>query len=83
VRASKGKLQVALLEKKPAARAVREIEELATGEDRLSVQGTELYWLPAAGTQQSPLDMKSIDRTLGVNTLRTQGTIEQLAAKFF
>jgi uncharacterized protein (DUF1697 family) len=81
--ASKGKLQVALLVKKPAAGAVRAIEELATDEDRLSVQGTELYWLPAGGTQQSPLDMKAIDGTLGLNTLRTQATIEQLAAKFF
>ena len=83
VKKSKGKLQVALLRKKPAAAAVREIEALASAEDRLSVKGAELYWLPAAGTQQSPLDMKAIDRALGLNTLRTQGTVEQLAAKFF
>ena len=83
VNSSKGKLQVALLLKKPAAGGVREIEELATDEDLLAVKGTELYWLPAAGTQQSPLDMKSIDRALGLNTLRTQGTIDQLYAKFF
>ena len=83
VKASKGKLQVALLSKKPSASAVREIEGLATDEDLIAVKGTELYWLPSGGTQRSPLDMKAIDRTVGLNTLRTQGTIEQLHTKFF
>jgi len=83
VKASKGKLQVALLVRKPAAKAIREIEELATDDDLLAVNGTELYWLPSGGTQQSPLDMKAIDGALGLNTLRTQGTMEQLEAKFF
>ena len=83
VKASKGKLQVALLLKKPAAKAIREIEQLATEADHLAIKGTELYWLPSGGTQQSPLDMKAIDKTAGLNTLRTKGTIEQLHAKFF
>jgi uncharacterized protein (DUF1697 family) len=83
VKASAGKLQIAFLESKPSAAAVREIEALASEEDRLAVDGTELYWLPRGGTQDSPLDMKAIDRTLGINTLRTMGTVEQLFAKFF
>jgi uncharacterized protein (DUF1697 family) len=83
VKASAGKLQVALLTRKPARTAVKKIKELATDEDLLAVKGTELYWLPAGGTQQSPLDMKAIDKTVGLNTLRTQGTIAQLAEKFF
>ena len=81
--ASKGKLQVALLERKPSARAMKEIEALATEDDRLKLDGTELYWLPRGGTQDSPLDMKAIDTTLGLNTLRTMGTVEQLHSKFF
>ena len=56
---------------------------LASEEDRLAVKGTELYWLPSGGTQKSKLDMKTIDKALGLNTLRTMGTIEQLAAKYF
>jgi len=83
LKASKGKLQVALLTKKPAAAAIKQIEELASDADLLAVDGTELYWLPEAGTQQSPLGMKAVDKAIGLNTLRTQGTIEQLAAKFF
>jgi uncharacterized protein (DUF1697 family) len=81
--ASKGKLQVALLERRPSARAMKEIEALATEDDKLELDGTELYWLPRGGTQDSPLDMKAIDSTLGLNTLRTMGTVEQLHSKFF
>jgi len=80
---SAGKLQVAFLERKPSAAAIASIEELASDDDRLAVDGAELYWLPRGGTQDSPLDMKAIDRTLGLNTLRTMGTVEQLFAKFF
>jgi uncharacterized protein (DUF1697 family) len=83
VSASAGKLQIAFLERKPSAAAIAEIEALASDGDRLAVEGTELYWLPRGGTQDSPLDMKAIDRTLGLNTLRTMGTVEQLFAKFF
>lgn len=81
--ASKGKLQVALLERKPPKAAMARVEEMASDEDRLAIDGTELYWLPSAGTQQSPLDMKAIDRSVGLNTMRTMGTIEQIHAKFF
>ena len=56
---------------------------LASEQDRLALKGTELYWLPSGGTQQSALDMKAIDRSIGLNTIRTQGTIEQMASKFF
>lgn len=80
--ASKGKLQVALLQRKPAAAAMKRVERMASDEDRLAIDGSELYWLPAAGTQQSPLDMRAIDAAVGLNTLRTMGTIEQLVAKF-
>jgi uncharacterized protein (DUF1697 family) len=80
---SKGKLQVALLDGRPPAAALKRVEEMATDADLLAIDGTELYWLPEAGTQESPLDMKAIDKSVGLNTLRTMGTIEQLYAKFF
>lgn len=83
VEASKGKLQVALLLEKPPAAAKKRIMSLASEQDRLALKDTELYWLPSGGTQQSALDMKAIDRSIGLNTIRTQGTIEQMASKFF
>ncbi len=66
-----------------SAAAKKRVMSLASEDDRLTLKGTELYWLPSGGTQQSALDMKSIDRAIGLNTIRTQGTIEQMAAKFF
>lgn len=79
--ASKGKLQVTFLAEKPSAAAREEVEALATGEDRLAVAGRELYWLPSGGISESALDWKPIDAALGNGTMRTMGTVEQIAAK--
>ena len=83
VAASEGKLQVSLLAKAPPAKARSQVLALAGDEDRLSFGDRELYWLPAGGLLDSPLDLEAIDRLLGVSTRRTKGTIEQLAAKHF
>jgi uncharacterized protein (DUF1697 family) len=83
VEGSRGKLQVALLSSKPAAAARGDVMTLATDEDRLGFGDRELYWLPSAGTQQSPLDLKAIAELLGPMTIRTKGTIAQMAARYF
>jgi uncharacterized protein (DUF1697 family) len=83
VESSKGKLQVALLPSKPSAAKEKEVMALETDADRLAVDGAELYWLPSGGTQQSGLDMKTIDRAIGPYTMRTMGTIQALTQKFF
>ncbi|HEV7615032.1 MAG TPA: DUF1697 domain-containing protein [Solirubrobacterales bacterium] len=82
VAASKGKLQVSLLAKKPTAAARKKVLALASDEDLLALEGRELYWLPGGGTIESELDLKAIDAALGKGTMRTMGTIEQIAAKF-
>jgi uncharacterized protein (DUF1697 family) len=81
VAASKGKLQVSLLAKKPSAAARKKVLALATDADGLELSGRELYWLPSGGTLESELDLKAIDAALGKGTMRTMGTIEQVAAK--
>lgn len=83
--ASDGKLQVVMLSRPPAKSACKAVLELATDDDRLAFGEQELYWLPSGGTQQSGLDFKAIGRLLGpiTTTVRTKGTIEQIAAKFF
>jgi uncharacterized protein (DUF1697 family) len=83
VEASKGKLQVALLSAKPEAGAPDEVLSLATDEDRLAFGDRELYWLPSGGIRDSALNFKAIERVLGATTMRTMGTVEQLAAKYF
>ncbi len=81
--ASNGKLQVALLFEAPARSTRREALALAGDSDRLSFGERELYWLPSGGLLESDLDMKSLDRLLGPMTIRTKGTLEQIAAKHF
>jgi len=83
VEASAGKLQVALLPVKPTAKARKEALALASDEDRLAIRGRELFWLPSGGISDSALDLKTIESLLGPWTMRTMGTVEQIAAKHF
>jgi uncharacterized protein (DUF1697 family) len=83
VQASRGKLQVALLSHKPATRKRNEILSLATDQDRLAFGDRELFWLPSGGTRDSALNFRSIEALVGETTMRTKGTIEELAAKHF
>jgi uncharacterized protein (DUF1697 family) len=83
VGSSKGKLQVALLLRRPAARARKEVLALATDADRLAFGNRELYWLPSGGTMESTLDLKTIEKLAGPTTRRTKDTLDLLAARFF
>jgi uncharacterized protein (DUF1697 family) len=82
VEKSKGKLQVSLLKKKPSAEAKKKALLLATDDDLLAIEGRELYWLPSSGISESDLDLKALDRALDPGTMRTMGTIEQIASKY-
>jgi uncharacterized protein (DUF1697 family) len=83
IEASKGKLQVVLLERKPTAAERKAVLALATDDDQLAMRATELYWLPSGGTLESALDQKAIVKTLGPTTHRTKGTMDLIASKFF
>jgi uncharacterized protein (DUF1697 family) len=83
VKASKGKLQVALLPKRPPAKARERALAEASVEDRLAIEGRELYWLPSGGVSESDLDLKAVEAAVGPWTMRTMGTIEQIVAKHF
>jgi uncharacterized protein (DUF1697 family) len=81
VASSKGKLQVAMLPDRPGKLARKEALGMATDEDLLAIEGSELYWLPAGGISESDLDLRTLEAELGPWTMRTMGTIEQIAAK--
>jgi uncharacterized protein (DUF1697 family) len=83
IEASKGKLQVMMLARRPAVNALKEVLSLASDEDRLTFSGRELYWLPNGGILDSELDLKLIGKLLGSATTRTKNTVEQLASKYF
>jgi uncharacterized protein (DUF1697 family) len=81
VKSSAGKLQVALLPKAPGKGAREDALALATDNDRLAIKGSELYWLPSGGISESDLDLSVLEAVLGPWTMRTMGTVEQIAAK--
>jgi uncharacterized protein (DUF1697 family) len=81
--ASKGKLQVAFLAKKPSAAATKKALALSSDADLLVLEGFELYWLPEGGLSESDLDHKALADALGPVTIRTKGTVDQIAAKYF
>lgn len=83
VEASRGKLQVAMLSAQPAKAVRTEVLALGTEDDRLAFGDRELYWLPSGGTQHSALNLAAIEKRVGAWTMRTLGTVEQIAAKFF
>ena len=83
VAASMGKLQVALLTKKPSGAVAKKVRALSAAADRLAVEGRELYWLPKGTMSDSELDLKALAALLGPMTIRTKGTIAQIAAKHF
>ena len=82
VAASNGKLQVSLLAEAPSPAARDAVLGLATDGDLLAFGEAELFWLPSGGTLESALDLKAIEKLLGLATMRTKGTIDQLHAKF-
>jgi uncharacterized protein (DUF1697 family) len=81
--ASAGKLQVALLAAPPSRDAREAVLALGGDSDALAFGECELYWLPSGGLLDSPLDLKAVAALLGVITIRTKNTIEQIAAKHF
>ncbi len=83
VEASRGKLQIALLTKKPSAAAAKKVLAFSTDADRLAIEARELYWLPKGDLSESDLDLDALAKILGPTTIRTKGTIDQIAAKHF
>jgi uncharacterized protein (DUF1697 family) len=81
--ASTGKPQVVLLHEPPAAAARRAALALAPAGDLFVFEDAELHWLPRAGLSDTELDLKLLAKALGPTTVRTKGTIQLIAAKWF
>ena len=73
------KLHVMFCLKKPPAKVL----ELATGADQLKIGKKELYWAPDGRMTDSELDLKAVDELIGINTVRTKGTVDEIAARWF
>ena len=77
------KLHVALLQELPEDTIAQQVLAAATEDDRLAFGTRELYWLPKGLMLDSGLDLRAIERLVGGWTMRTKGTIERIAARFF
>ena len=73
------KLHVIFCLKKPPAKVL----ELATPSDQLKIGKKELYWAPEGRMLDSDLDLKAVEEVIGANTMRTKGTIDEIAARWF
>lgn len=80
---SGGKPQVAFLVKKPSPAAAKRALALASDADLLALDRRELYWLPEGGLSESDLDHTALAEALGPMTIRTKGTVDQIAARYF
>src|SRR4051812_11867554 len=82
-RGLKGKPQVMLLGARPGAAARRKALALAGPHDALVFGKRELHWLPRGGLSESDLDTKALADVLGEMTVRTKGTVEEIAIRWF
>ncbi|MGI8631912.1 MAG: DUF1697 domain-containing protein [Solirubrobacterales bacterium] len=81
--ASTGKEQVAFFEQPPDNDRREKTLELATDTDLLAFGERELHWLPAGGFRDSQLDLDAVEELCGLHTVRTKGTVERIARKYF
>ena len=79
--ATQGRVQVGLLHAAPSAAARAAVLAHATADDRLAIDGRDLYWLPRAGISTSDLDLTAIGDDLGGIAVRTHRTIQRLRAR--
>jgi uncharacterized protein (DUF1697 family) len=73
------KLHVLFCLKKPPASVL----EYALETDHLKIGKKELYWAPEGRMLDSQLDLKAVEKVIGPNTMRTKGTVDQIAERWF
>jgi uncharacterized protein (DUF1697 family) len=76
------KFHVMFLKRLPPAAKQREVLRLGTEDDRLAFGKRELFWRPRGRMLESELDLKAVGALIGLNTMRTNGTVAQMAAKY-
>lgn len=77
------KYHVMFLKSLPSPAKQRDVLALGTEDDKLKWGARELFWRPRGRMTDSELDLKAIYELIGPNTMRTNGTVEQIAAKYF
>jgi len=81
VEAAKGKPQVTFLHDHPTPAQWLAVAELGTSDDLVELGDRCWFWLPEHGISGTALDLRAIERHIGVGTTRTLNTVSRLAAK--
>src|SRR4051812_45983017 len=76
------KFHVMFLKRLPSPANQREVLQLGTDDDRLAFGERELFWRPRGRMLESGLDLNTVGKLIGLNTMRTSGTVQQIAAKY-
>lgn len=80
---AEGRLHVMVMGKRPSASLVEKVTPLAGEGDRLAFGERELYWLTPGNMQDAKTDLNAVMKLVGPHTMRTKGTIDQIAKKWF
>jgi uncharacterized protein (DUF1697 family) len=76
------KFHVMFLKRLPSPAKQRDVLALSTEDDRLAFGQREVFWRPRGRMLESELDLKLVGKLIGLNTMRTNGTVAQMAAKY-
>ncbi len=76
-----GKVQVMFFKTELNNKQKEIAQGVATPDDRIVVDGTEVYWLPTEGISTSSVKIDALNKAIGPLTIRTQGTIARIAKK--
>ena len=79
---SGAKFHVMFLKRLPSAAGQRDVLALSTEDDKLAFGRRELFWRPRGRMLESELDLQRVGKLIGLNTMRTSGTVQQIAAKY-
>lgn len=77
------KYHILFLKSLPSPAKQRSVLALGTEDDRLAFGERELFWRPRGRMTDSELDLNAVYKLIGPNTMRTNGTVEQIASKWF
>ncbi len=81
IQSAKGKPHVLMLGAAPSKKSTAAVLRLATDTDALAVVGTNVFWLPMAGTGKSQLDLQAVEALVGLGALRSVGTLQGVLKK--
>ena len=78
-----GRIQVAMFSSEIGAASRAAVLELSNEDDRLELNCRELYWMPKGNLMDSELNLRAVEKLVGVMTIRTKRTFERISSRFF